>query len=123
MRDRSLVALSKKNLKEGAIRSFETSVRGHLFRGFVVHKAGKFYGYQNLCRHLAVTLDAGRGDFLTHDKRHLQCHLHGATYEIETGRCIGGPCEGAYLVALECIEEEKRIIVLLPEGFGRKEGS
>ncbi len=120
MRDRSLVSVPKKGFREGTARPFNKAVRGHIFHGFIVKKASKYFAYQNMCRHLSVTLDADNGDFFTHDKKHLQCHLHGAIYEIDTGLCIGGPCEGARLIPLDCVEEDARVIVLLPEGFGGK---
>lgn len=98
-------------------RSFTTKIRGRLFRGFVVLKAGRYYAYQNLCQHLPITLDLNDDDFFTHDKRHLQCHMHGAMYEIESGLCVAGPCEGSRLRPLELKEEETRLVIHIPESY------
>ena len=110
-----LVAISKKNFQEGCARSFTTKLRGEVFKGFVVKKNGCYYAYQNLCQHLPVTLDLDDGHFFTHDHAHLQCHMHGAVYEIASGLCLEGPCEGAKLVSLSIDEQETQLVIHVPE--------
>lgn len=117
---RHLVTLSKKNFAECSTRSFEFKIRGQIFQGFIVRKNGKFFAYQNICQHLPITLDLNDNLFLDHDRKYLQCHMHGAMYEMESGLCIAGPCQGARLVSLELEEEETRIVVKIPENFGQK---
>ena len=114
MKTPNIISVSKRGFKDLCTRTFELRVRGKLFQGFVIRKEGKFYAYQNLCKHLPITLDLGDNNLLTHDKAHLQCHMHGAIYEIESGLCTLGPCEGARLRALELKEEETRIMIKLP---------
>lgn len=113
----SIVVVPKKNFPDQTARSFKTKVKGRIFRGLVVRKNGRFYAYQNLCQHLPITLDLNDDKFFTHDKTHLQCHMHGAVYEIETGACVAGPCVGARLVSLELEEEETRLVIRVPESF------
>ena len=110
-----VVVVSKKGFTESTAKSFSAKIKGKIFKGFIVLKEGKFYAYQNLCRHLPVTLDLDDDDFFTHDKRHLQCQMHGAMYEVETGLCIAGPCLGARLLGLQLEEEETRLVIRLPE--------
>ena len=43
--------------------------------------------------------------------------MHGAMYEIETGFCVAGPCQGARLEMLEIIEEESKLIIKVPAKF------
>ena len=106
------VAIPKKKFTQDlAVKSFETKLKGVIIKGFVVFKGGKYYAYQNLCRHFPVTLDLNDENFFTHDKSYLQCHMHGATYEVETGFCTAGPCQGTRLKALTLIEEATQIIV------------
>ena len=112
-----LVTVPKKNFAKMMARSFTVKVRGRIFKGFVVKRAGKFYAYQNLCQHLPITLDLNDDDFFTHDKAQLQCHMHGAVYDIETGHCVAGPCQGSNLVALQIEEEETRLVIRVPENF------
>lgn len=112
-----VVAISKKNFAELTARSFTTKVRGKLFRGFVVRKGNKFFAYQNLCQHLPITLDLNDDDFFTYDRLFLQCHMHGAMYDIETGQCVAGPCQGSQLTALEIEEEENRLVIRVPDNL------
>jgi nitrite reductase/ring-hydroxylating ferredoxin subunit len=109
------VTVSKKNFQDLTSRSFQIKVHGHIFQGFVIRRQDKFFAYQNLCQHLPVTLDLNDNSFFTHDKAYLQCHMHGATYEIDTGHCIAGPCIGANLIALELKEEEAQLVITIPD--------
>ncbi len=111
------VVVEKKNFPDQSAKSFKTKVKGRIFRGIVVRKGDKFFAYQNLCQHLPITLDLNDDGFFNHEKTHLQCHMHGAMYEIETGVCVAGPCVGAGLVALELAEEPSRLLVKIPPGF------
>jgi nitrite reductase/ring-hydroxylating ferredoxin subunit len=112
--DDHFVTIPKKKLGELEARSFEVKIRGKIVKGFVVRKEGKYFAYQNRCMHLPVTLDLNDDKFFTHDKAHLQCHMHGAMYEMETGYCVAGPCQGARLMPLDLKEEESKVIVRVP---------
>lgn len=113
----SVVVVPKKGFKELEIRSFEAKHHGKLAVGFVIKKNGRYFAYRNLCKHLPVTLDLGDDKMFTHDKASLQCHMHGAVYEIETGLCSAGPCQGARLDECELVEEETKILVKVPEKY------
>lgn len=110
----TLVAVSKRGFEDRTARGFNTLLGGRLFEGVVIRKGASFHAYQNLCKHLPVTLDLRDGDFLTHDKERLICRSHGAIYEIETGLCTSGPCVGASLRKLDVVEEENRLVIRIP---------
>lgn len=57
--------------------------------------------YENVCRHIPITLDYGDGRFFNSERSHFVCQTHGATYEPLTGKCIAGPCVGASLKPLK----------------------
>ena len=111
----TIVAVSIRNFKEGSVKPFKAKVEGKLFHGLLVKKNGKFYAYRNLCKHLPVTLDLLDGNFVNHEETLIQCHMHGALYELETGYCIEGPCQGANLDCLEIKVEEKRVVITVPQ--------
>ena len=69
--------------------------------GFLVRKAGRVYGYVNVCPHAGRMLNWGPDKFLTRDKALIICSAHGAVFEIETGICVAGPCPGASLRPLD----------------------
>jgi nitrite reductase/ring-hydroxylating ferredoxin subunit len=75
---------------------------------FVVRTADGVYGYYNSCPHTGGPLDWMPDQFLSHDKKTIQCATHDAHFKIENGRCVAGPCVGEFLkpVSLEVISGE-----------------
>lgn len=102
-------------LEGRSARSFEARIAGRVLNGIVTRAGDRFFAYQNLCKHVPVTLDAGDGDVMTQDGSRLQCHMHGAIYELETGECTAGPCVGAKLNSLNLVVERDRILIIPPE--------
>ena len=49
-----------------------------------------------VCPHQGRRLDYVPGKFLI-DKGRLVCAAHGATFRLEDGECVAGPCRGASL--------------------------
>jgi nitrite reductase/ring-hydroxylating ferredoxin subunit len=70
--------------------------------------ADSYVGYANTCPHQGTWLNIGSGDFFTDDRKLLKCGRHGATFEIETGVCVDGPCKEKSLepIALAVIDGE-----------------
>lgn len=60
--------------------------------GFVVRFRDTFLVYENLCPHWAVPLVFD--DDIHLDGMSIVCPMHGARFDIETGECTIGPCEG-----------------------------
>ncbi|HVY68943.1 MAG TPA: Rieske 2Fe-2S domain-containing protein, partial [Verrucomicrobiae bacterium] len=79
---------------------FEFLREGRPVEGFVARFQGRLVAYENVCRHLSVTLDYDDNRFFTTDGRHFVCQTHGAIYEPASGLCVRGPCEGASLKSL-----------------------
>ena len=48
--------------------------------------AGKYYAVSNICSHARVLLSKGRLRGTT-----ITCPLHGARFDVTTGKCMGGP--------------------------------
>ncbi|WP_246709491.1 Rieske (2Fe-2S) protein [Bradyrhizobium sp. 6(2017)] len=65
-----------------------------------------YFGYVNRCPHDSAWLNIGSGEFFSPDRSFLRCGRHGARFEIDTGVCIDGPCNGQALepVALTVID-------------------
>jgi nitrite reductase/ring-hydroxylating ferredoxin subunit len=70
--------------------------------------AKEYFGYVNVCTHEGIWLNVGSGTFFDTDRKSLRCGRHGARFEIDTGICVDGPCQGASLepVALAVIQGE-----------------
>jgi nitrite reductase/ring-hydroxylating ferredoxin subunit len=62
---------------------------------------GQVFGYINTCPHTPVRLDGrSSGHFFNAERSHLMCEKHGALFEVDTGLCLDGPCEGKGLTPL-----------------------
>ncbi len=83
-------------LPEGKARSFEHAGK-HLF---AVKYQGEIYLYLNQCPHMGVNLNWQEDDFFNYDNSMLQCSMHGALFEINTGLCVAGPCKRQSLLPI-----------------------
>lgn len=68
---------------------------------FAVRKGQTVYFYLNQCPHLGLPLEWQANQFLNSDQSLIQCATHGALFEIDSGQCIAGPCQGQALIALD----------------------
>jgi len=78
---------------------------------FAVKKDNQIYLYRNSCPHLGTPLEWEEDTFLDPDGTLIQCATHGALFEIETGHCISGPCQGQYLRAVPFVLDNELIMV------------
>ncbi|WP_095059496.1 Rieske 2Fe-2S domain-containing protein [Pseudomonas sp. Irchel s3f7] len=82
---------------------------------FVVNRNDQIFAYENSCPHWpGSTLPIKKDTYLCKEKLYITCHGHGALFDVPTGRCISGPCEGEHLSSLEVVVDENgEIFVLL----------
>jgi nitrite reductase/ring-hydroxylating ferredoxin subunit len=66
-------------------------------RGFVVRRGELVRAYVNHCPHAGFPLNWRPDGFLAPETPLILCAMHGALFEIETGLCVSGPCEGLRL--------------------------
>lgn len=81
----------------------------------VVHRDGAVHGYINSCPHTDAPMDWQPGKFLAANGDYIQCAMHGALFEIDTGRCVAGPCTGQSLKPVNVYLDGG--IVMLDEEF------
>ncbi len=78
-------------------------------RAFVLRFDGEVVGYLNRCAHVPAEMDWQPGEFLDSRREFILCAIHGAAYEPQTGRCVGGPCGRGRLTALRVAEREGEV--------------
>ncbi|CAG9200806.1 Ferredoxin, 2Fe-2S [Paraburkholderia tropica] len=101
------------DLAPGASRGFDPHGSGRDTL-FVIRRAdhtASVDAWRNACPHYppgdAVPLAWRKDRYLSADGRHIVCAGHGALFELASGVCVRGPCEGARL---------QRIALTLTEG-------
>ena len=92
--------------ERGKALVFDVLLWGQPARAFVLRFDGVLVGYINRCAHVPVEMDWLPGEFLDHDKRHIVCSIHGASYEPAQGRCVGGPCGRSRLITVAVGEQD-----------------
>ena len=83
---------------------------------FLVRRNDSVYGYINSCPHTGGPLDWMPDQFLSIDKRHIQCATHDALFRLEDGICVAGPCAGGQLTAV-ALQIESGNVFLLTDGL------
>lgn len=96
-------------LPENAARGFTLETEEGPLDIFIVRKAEQVYGYVNSCPHMRVNLNWKPDEFHDYTGQYLQCTFHGATFRIEDGYCIQGPCAGQSLKALNVKNESGKL--------------
>ena len=86
--------------ERGKAKVWEVLEYGRPARAFALRFEGVVRAYLNRCAHVPAELDWQPGEFLDIDRRWIVCSIHGATYEPEDGRCVGGPCGRGRLIPL-----------------------
>lgn len=114
--DQRLICLSGDLPESGKGVRFSVEHGGGQVPAFVIRFGGRVYAYLNRCGHVPAELDWQPGEFFDYSKLYLICSIHGALYAPETGRCLGGRCQGKGLVPLS-VEERDGAIYLLDKEY------
>ena len=110
-----LICASDELLEGGHGVRFTVNRHGVDVPAFAVRFRGRVHAYLNRCAHVPVEMDWQQGEFFDHSGLYLICTTHGALYAPESGRCLGGRCNGKGLVAVSVTESDGSIF-LIEEG-------
>ncbi len=83
-------------LAAGQVLKFrKQGLRGRPFvEGLLVATPAGPRAFENLCPHVPIPLDRIHDDIVSADGRTLVCQNHAALFDLATGHCVSGPCEG-----------------------------
>ncbi len=87
-------------LTDPGSHGFSIELGEETIEGFVVQIDGQQFAYRNSCPHTGSPLDWVEHQFLDLDKAFIQCAVHDARFEMNTGFCVAGPCAGESLQQL-----------------------
>lgn len=109
-----LICSSDSLVEGGEGVCFTVTRHGAETPAFAVRFEGVARAFLNQCGHVPVGLDWLPGQFFDDSKVYLICSVHGALYAPDTGRCLGGRCQGKGLTPL-VVKEQDGAIYLLSE--------
>lgn len=78
-------------------------------RAFALRFDGQVVAYLNRCLHVPTEMDWQPGEFLDSAREYILCATHGAAYQPQTGRCVGGPCGRGRLTVIEVEERDGQV--------------
>ncbi|HWP94918.1 MAG TPA: Rieske (2Fe-2S) protein [Gammaproteobacteria bacterium] len=111
MNHRRHVVCRLADIPDNEARGFTLGAGGEARECFLVRKGARVFAYLNSCPHTGGRLDWKPHAFLTKDRTLIICSTHGAIFEIDTGRCVGGPCKGMSLGGLQAAVENGEVVV------------
>lgn len=92
--------ITLQHLADGAFAEVEASLDGDA-ESLVLHRVGDdVRAWLNVCPHAGRRLDWAPGQFLKSKDGLLVCAAHGASFELQHGECLAGPCRGESLRAV-----------------------
>ena len=94
-------------IEDGGFLEVEALLDGGDAESLILHRDGDgVRAWLNVCPHAGRRLDWAPGRFLKSKAGELVCAVHGATFELQDGVCVAGPCRGDSLraVAVEIVD-------------------
>lgn len=115
---RRLLCAGSALIDGGAGLRFTVQRQGVSEPAFAVRFRGRVAAYLNRCGHIPVEVDWQHGEFFDDSGLYLICATHGALYAPDSGRCVGGRCNGNGLVALPVVEDGGQVFLIEEGGQG-----
>ena len=107
-----LIALSQ--MTDGGFAETEASIAGDV-ESLILYRDGEAVrAWYNICPHAGRRLDWAPGQFLKSKEGHLVCAVHGATFELDQGLCVAGPCRGESLRAVAIVVRDGKAWLQTP---------
>ncbi|MGH8027236.1 MAG: Rieske (2Fe-2S) protein [Pseudoxanthomonas sp.] len=105
-----LIALD--SIEDGGFAEVEALIDGDA-ESLIVHRNGaNVRVWLNVCPHAGRRLDWAPGKFLKSKEGHLICAAHGASFELDRGDCIAGPCRGDSLRGVAAEVHEGQVVLI-----------
>jgi nitrite reductase/ring-hydroxylating ferredoxin subunit len=108
------------DIPDGASRGFDPAHSGRDTL-FVVRRGTALHGWLDRCPHEGATpMPYRRHAYLNKAGTRIVCYAHGAQFEIDTGRCVVGPCLGDSLTPVPIeLTDDGRVLVVTQRGDSR----
>ena len=77
----------------------------------ISRKGTSYFGFENACPHQGLTLGAGGAEVMDDEGNFLVCRQHGAQFDLDTGKCFSGPCQGKALAPIRIVVDDGDVCV------------
>ena len=68
---------------------------------FIQRVGDAVFAYENNCPHAHIPMNMKEGVFTEKSGKYIMCANHGALFEMNSGKCVAGPCNGQFLTEIE----------------------
>ena len=101
-----LIALA--DIADGDFAEAEATLDGDAESLILYRQGARARAWLNVCPHAGRRLDWAPGKFLKSREGLLVCASHGASFELDEGVCVAGPCRGSSLrtIAVSVVDGE-----------------
>lgn len=97
----ALIGLDR--LADGGFAEVEATLDGDAESLLLYRDGDAVRAWLNVCPHAGRRLDWAPGQFLKSKDGLLVCAAHGASFELDGGQCVAGPCRGDALRAVAVV--------------------
>jgi nitrite reductase/ring-hydroxylating ferredoxin subunit len=98
-------------LPDGVPAEAKAMIEGSAQSLLLVRQGQQVRGWLNVCPHAGRRLDWAPGKFLLTRTGALVCAAHGATFELQDGQCLSGPCRGQCLQAVALQVRDGQVVL------------
>ncbi len=91
----ALISLDR--LADGGFAGATVDLDGDMEPLILFRDGDEVRAWVNVCPHAGRQLDWAPGEFLKSKDGLLVCAAHGASFELQAGECVAGPCRGESL--------------------------
>jgi nitrite reductase/ring-hydroxylating ferredoxin subunit len=99
------------DMPDGELLEYQARIDGEDQSLIVLRDGDAVRAWMNICPHAGRSLGWAPGKFLKSKDGLLICAVHGASFELQRGECVAGPCKGQSLraVAVAIVDGEVRV--------------
>lgn len=102
-----LIAFAR--IADGGFAEAEATLDGDAESLILYRDGDGIRAWLNVCPHTGRRLDWAPGKFLLSKDGLLVCAAHGASFELDGGECVAGPCRGQSLRAVEVVVRDGQV--------------
>ncbi|MDQ3617133.1 MAG: Rieske (2Fe-2S) protein [Pseudomonadota bacterium] len=107
--------LRLEHLADGAFAEVEAVIDGDAESLLLYRDGDGVRAWLNICPHAGRRLDWAPGQFLKSRDGLLVCAAHGASFELDAGECVAGPCRGESLRAVAVVIRDGAVWLSSPK--------